>query len=304
MAFRKRTGRRAAGLGTLLIAPIGLVACADNGPQSASFLAMRRVGAEIVEVESSTGRVVRTIVDLGGDPEAVAGSGGLIDGIDLAADGQHLYFSRYLREPGVVYRVRLPDGEHERVADGHGASVSPDGQRLALIRRADLVVRDLTTGQERVFAGVVGELGGAGTAWAGDSRRVAVEILGADVSVVNVVDTQTGETSDLQPMGLGPLEYRVISPAYRPSDGMLSVVCCHTGQIVDGEPPQSTTLVLHDFATGAERSRMELPGPARDIDWDPTGSELLLTDGDRVRRYSNGRFSDIPNINEVVAVTW
>ncbi|MGH9012068.1 MAG: GerMN domain-containing protein, partial [Acidimicrobiia bacterium] len=37
--------------------------------------------------------------------------------------------TNHLREPGVVYRVRLPDGEPERVTDGHGASVSPDGRR-------------------------------------------------------------------------------------------------------------------------------------------------------------------------------
>ncbi|MGH9012067.1 MAG: hypothetical protein ACRDYF_19810 [Acidimicrobiia bacterium] len=155
-----------------------------------------------------------------------------------------------------------------------------------------------------MFAGVVGELGGVETAWAGDSRRVAVEMTGADVSVVNVVDTQTGETTDLQPVGEAAINYRVLSPAYRPSDGLLTVVCCHTGEIVEGEPPQSTTLVLHDPATGAEQSRIKLPSPARDIDWDPTGSHLLLTDGDRVRRYRDGGFSDIPNIDKVFAVAW
>jgi hypothetical protein len=265
---------------------------------------VRRLGAEIVEVESSTGGVVRTIVDLGGDPEAVASTGGLVDGVDLAADGRVLYFSRYLREPGVAYRVRLPDGKPERVADGHGASVSPDGRRLALIRGADLVVRDLFTGQERVFGGVVGELGGVRTAWAGDSRRLAVEISGADVSVVAVVDTETGETTDLRPVGQAAINYRVISPAYRPNDGLLGVVCCHTGEIVEGEPPQSTTLVLHDPVTGAEQSRTKLPSPAQDVDWDLTGSHLLFTDGDRVRRYSDSGFSDMPRINDVFAVAW
>jgi hypothetical protein len=277
---------------------------AEGAGPPKTFFAMRRVGAEIVEVESSSGRVLRTIVDLGRDPDVVSSTGGLIDGVDLAADGGVLYFSRYLREPGVVYRVRLPDGKAEPVADGHGASVSPDGRRLALIRGADLVVRDLATGQERVFGGVVGELGGVGTAWGGDSRHVAVEISGADISVVNVVDTQTGETTDLQPVGEEAINYRVTSPAYRPGNGVLTVVCCHTGEIVEGEPPQSTTLVLHDPATGAEQSRIELPSPAREIDWDPTGSHLLLSNGDHVRRYCDGRFIDIPNISDVFAVAW
>lgn len=268
-----------------------------------TFFAMRRVGAEIVEVDSGTGRVVRTIVDLG-EPEPAETSGGLIDGIDLAADERAVWFSRYSREPGVVYRVRLPDGTPERVVDGHGASVSRDGRRLALIRRADLVVVDLTTGQERLFAGLVGELGGAGTVWAGDSHRLAVEILGADVSGVTIVDTQTGETTDLQPVDQPAIEYRVLSPAHRPGDGLLGVVCCHTGEIVDGEPPQSTTLVLHDPASGAEQHRIGLLAPVREIDWDQTGSHLLITDGDRVRHYHDGRFRDIPAIDDVFAVAW
>lgn len=267
------------------------------------FFAMRRVGAQIVEVDSGTGRVLRTIVDLG-DPEVVENAGGLIDGIDLAADGRTLWFSRYSREPGVVYRVRLPDGTPERVADGHGASVSPDGRRLALIRRADLVVVDLITGRERLFAGLVGELGGAGTAWAGDSRRLAVEILGADVSGVVILDTQTGESTELQPVDRPAIDYRVLAPAWRPSDGLLGVVCCHTGEIVDGEPPQSTILVFHDPASGAELHRTGLRAPARDIDWDPSGSHLLVTDGDGVRRYDDGRFSGIPSIDDVFAVAW
>lgn len=278
-------------------------------PEGASppetFFAVRGPGTEIVEIDSASGRVRRTIVDLGHeDPEAVATTGGLIDGLDLAADRRVLYYSRWSADPGSVYRVELPDGDPERVADGHAASVSPDGRRLAFIRRADLLIRDLATNGERVFDGLVGELGGVETAWANDSRRLAVEISGADVSGVDIVDTETGEIVDLQPEGELAIDYRVVSPRYRPSDGTLSVVCCHTGEIGEGDPPHSMNLVLHDPTTGAERSRMRLPFPARDTDWDATGSHLLFTDGDRVHHYSDGQFRDVPGISDVDAVAW
>ena len=275
---------------------------ADEDTPPKTFYALRRVGAELVEVDSGSGQVVRTIIDLGA-AEVAEGTGGLIDGIHLAADSRDLWFSRYLREPGVVYRLRLPDGQLERVTDGHGAAVSPDGRRLALIRQSDLVIVDLTSRQERVFAGLVGELGGAETAWAGDSRRLAVQILGADVAGAEIVDAETGETTELQPEGEAASNYRVLSPTWRPSDGLLGVVCCHTGEMVEGEPPQSTTLVLHDSA-GVEQRRIYLPGSAWDIDWDSTGSHLLTTNGDRVRHYHDGRFSDVPRIDDVFAIAW
>lgn len=270
----------------------------------ATLFAVRRIGAEIVEVDADSGRVRRTVVDLGADSEAVAAQGGLIDALDLAADRRVLYYSRYLPGPGSVYRVELPDGAPQRIAEGYAASVSPDGRRLALVRGTELVIRELATGQERVFHDVVGDLGAARTAWAADSRRVAVEISGADVSVVDIVETHTGEVVDLHPGGELEVDYRVISPGYRPSDGALAVVCCHDGELVEGEPPQSTELVLHDPVTGAEQSRMRLPFSAWDFDWDATGSHLLLTDGDRVHEYSAGRFRIVPSISGVYAVAW
>jgi hypothetical protein len=296
----------AALLGALFAATAILAATSPAAPPAAAetFFAVRRFGSEIVEVDLRNGRVVRTIVDLGGDPEVVAESGGLIDGVTLAADGRALYFSRYSREPGAVYRAWLGGGEPERVADGHGASVSPDGRWLALIRGADAVIRDLNSHRERVFQGVVGDLGGVETVWVGDGGHLAIEISGADISVVNLLDVQTGERTELRPAGEAAINYRVRSPAYRPSDGLLGVVCCHDGEIVEGEAPGSMTLVLHDPASGAERHRIGLPVPVWDIDWDRTGWHLLFTDGDRVRRYSDGRFRDVPEIGDVYAVAW
>lgn len=268
-----------------------------------TFFAVRRVGAEIVEIDSGTGRVVRPLVDLGG-PDAAERTGGLIDGIDLAADGRALWFSRFSAEPGVVYRLMLANGQPERVTDGHGASVSPDGRYLALIRRSDVVIRDLTTAHERVFTAMAGDLGGVQTAWSDDGRHVAVEISGADVSGVEILDTVTGETVAPKPEGDSAVNYRVISPRYRPSDGLLGVVCCHDGEIVEGEPPQNTELVLHDPITGVEQSRVRLPFSAWALDWDTTGTHLLLTDGDRVHHWSGGRFRDVPEINGVYGVAW
>jgi hypothetical protein len=278
---------------------------ADEAAPPGTFFAVRNLGTQIVEIDSNSGRVRRTVVDLRHeDPEAVASTGGLIDGLHLAADRRVLYYSRWSGEPSSVYQVALPDGDPERVVDGHGASVSPDGRRLAFIRRADLLIRDLASNDERVFDGLVGELGGVETAWANDSRRLAVEISGADVSGVEIVDTETGEIVALQPEGELAANYRVVSPRYRPSDGILSVVCCHTGEIVEGEAPHSMTLVLHNPTTGAEQTRMRLPFPARDTDWDAAGSHLIFTDGDRVHHYSDGQFRDVPRISDIDAVAW
>ena len=281
----------------------GDAAHAGAAPQT--FFAVRDVGTGIVEVEVASGRVLDTLVDLGhGDPEGVAASGGLIDGVHLTADRRHLYYSRHTTDPGSVYRLPLPDGVPEQIADGYGASVSPDGRRLARIRRADLVIRDLTTSDEQVFTGMVGDLGGVQTAWANDSRHLAVEISGADVSVVAVVDTATGQATAPQPDGGLAVDYRVTSPRFRPSDGVLAVVCCHTGEIIEGDPPDSLDVVLHDPVTGTELRRWRLPVPARDIDWDRTGSQLLFTDGDRVRYSGGGRYTEVPEVRDVYAVAW
>ena len=85
-----------------------------------TFFAVRHIGTEIVEVESGSGRLRRTVLGLGNDPELVSDTGGLIDGLHLSTDRQVLYYSRYSTEPGSVYRVHLPDGAPERITDGHG----------------------------------------------------------------------------------------------------------------------------------------------------------------------------------------
>ena len=273
-----------------------------GGPET--FFAVRRIGVEIVEVDSDSGRVRRTVVDLGANSEVVSATGGLIDALDLPADRRALFYSRSLPGPGSVFRIELPDGAPERIAEGYAASVSPDGRRLALVRGTELVIREVESGQERGFPDVVGELGAARTAWSADSRRVAVEISGADVSVVDMVDADTGEVTDLHPLGELEVNYRVIAPGYRPSERVLAVVCCHDGELVGGEPPQNTELVLHDPRTGAERSRMGLPFSAWDFDWDASGSVLLFTDGDRVHRYSGGRFRTVPAVHDVYALAW
>jgi len=286
---------------TAILGAVGRSDSGDNPPEA--FFALRGTGAEVVQVDSDTGEVVRSIVDLGED-DVMTNTDGLIDGIDLAADGGTLWFSRYLQEPGVVYRVRLPDGHPERVTEGHGASVSPDGRNLALIRRTDVVIRNLITGQERVFRGVLGELGGSATAWAVDGNRLALEVAGADVSGVDLLDPATGEQTSLQPVGLPAENYWVTSPVFRASDGLLGVLCCYSGEVVEGDPPAETKVALHDPMTGAEQSWFRLPVPAGDIDWDTTGSHLLISSGGRVLRYHDGRFLEIPRIRDVFAVAW
>ncbi len=132
-----------------------------------TFLAVRDVGTEIVEVETATGRVRRTVVDYGPYRESETNTS--IESLDISPDGSTLYYGTlYQPAVGSIYRLQLPDGEPERVGDGRGPSVSADGRRLAFVLGSSIHIRDLRTGQDQVFRDMTG-IGGGCTSWAGDS---------------------------------------------------------------------------------------------------------------------------------------
>jgi hypothetical protein len=277
-----------------------------------TFFAVRNHATEIVEVDSASGKVRRTVVDVGPyrerQPSDEIDPNTYIDGLAIAPDRRTLYYNTG-PEPAVgsVHRLALPDGKPERIADGRGPSVSPDGRRLAFVNGQYLQVRDLRTGEDEIFENVVGELGGTGTSWAADSRWLAFEDEGADVITVGSIDTKTKKRVYPRPNGDDSRSgYYAYSPRYRPSDGLLGVVCCGNSDPTPGDPEPGRSFVLHDPETGKEKERFPLPFRADRAAYDPSGSHQLFTKipGGEVYRYSDGKFLRVPDLVSVSFVAW
>ncbi|MGH9039111.1 MAG: TolB family protein [Acidimicrobiia bacterium] len=295
----------------LLAFLVGLVGCDDGSSDDAAgkappapdtFFAVVGFDTRIVEVATATGEVLRTVVDLS-DSEATGGQEpDSIGSLDVDADRNTLYFAVGLSGP--LYRLQLPDSSPERIGDGNGITVSPDGRRLAFARRRDLVVRDLPGGKEKVFEGFIGDLGGRPGAWAADSRTLAVEIDGADVTHVVVLDTATGETTELKTRAGDPHNYTPTAGWFRASDGLLAVVCCTSGEIDPNAPSTTPELVLHDSTTGEERDRSPLRLPGGGYDYDFSRTHQLLTSDDAVYWRSDREISRIPGIAGARLAVW
>ena len=262
---------------------------------------------EIVEVETATGRVLRTVVDIGPDREPGAERGEvpdvLINGLDLAPDGRTLWYSVL---PGSVFQLALPEGTPEKIAAGHSVSVSPDGRRLAWIERTTIRIRDLGDGTEQTLPEVFG-LEGYDTTWSTDATKLALVVGGADSFGATTVDIATGRR--ISPEGTGELTgswYTPYAPRYRPSDGLLVVACC--GEIPDPPPdlvPPPSAFVFHDPATGAERERIELSIDPRAHDYDRSGAHhLVSTVEGHVYLDRDGELIRIPEITGVSELAW
>ena len=289
-----------------MAAGVGLLGSSDDGPAGEdplppeTFFAVLGFDNRIVEVSTDSGEVVRTVVNLAEtgqarDPDAY------INSLDIDPAREILYFGVGLTG---LYRLRLPDGVPERIGGGEGIKVSPDGRRLAFARGQDLVLRHLPDDQEEIFKGFIGDLGGRPGAWAADSRILAVEVDGADVTSVEVFNTATGERTRLKPRTGDPLDYTPDSPWFRRSDGLLAVVCCTKGAFITGAPPDIPELVLHDPATGEERHRSPLRLPGHGYDYDPSGIHQLLTSDEGIWRRSNGEIIRIPEIAGARLAVW
>lgn len=290
-----------------MAAGVGLLGSSEDGrggedpPPPETFFAVLGLDTRIVEVSTDSGEVVRTIVDLAAttqarDPDA------FITSLDVDPARETLYFGVGLTGP--LYRLRLPDGTAERIGVGAGVTVSPDGRRLAFAREQDLVVRHLPDDQDEVFEGFIGDLGGRPGAWAADSRTLAVEIDGADVTYVEILDTAIGETTELKPRTGDPGDYTPDGPWFRRSDGLLAVVCCTKGEIISGAPPDLPELVLHDPATGEERDRSPLRLPGHGYDYDSSGTHQLLTSDEGIWRRSDGEIARIPELAGAHLAVW
>lgn len=256
----------------------------------------------IVEVATATGELVRTVVDLGDSGSPDGQEPVSIESLDVDSHRQTLYFGVGLTGP--LFRLRLPEGSPERIGDGNGITVSPNGQRLAFARGRDLVVHNLSSSREQVFEGFIGDLGGRPVSWAGDSETLAIEIDGADVTHVVIMTTATGDTTELKPRAGDPRDYTPHEPWFRPSDGLLAVVCCTRGEVDPNGPPATRELVLHDPTTGEERDRGPLRLPGGGYDYDASRIHQLLVSDDAVYRRSDGNVTRIPRIAGARLAIW
>lgn len=269
-----------------------------------TFFAVLGFERRIVEVSTATGEVVRTVVDLP-DPGTPAGAEEpAIDSLTIDTDRTTLWFGLgWTGGSRPLYRMTLPVGPPARIGEGEGVTISPDGQRLAFSLRRDLVVRHFPDGDEKVFDGFIGELGGRPVSWAADSRTLAVEIDGADVTSVVILGTVTGATTELKPRTGDAIDYTPQEPWFRRPDGLLAVACCTSG-VIDPENPQPAELVVHDPTTGDERERSPLEPQAGGYDYDPSGIHQLLVSADAVYRRANGELTRIPRIAGARLAVW
>lgn len=124
------------------------------------------------------------------------------------------------------------------------------------------------------------------------------------MTVVRTIDTRSGEIIELRPKGPDPANYFAHSARFRPSDGLLGVVCCIIPDVPLDNPPPSRDFVLHDPATGREKERLTLPFSTWDHDYDPSGNHQLLTSRSAVYRRSNGELIPVPDTEDVSFVAW
>jgi hypothetical protein len=258
-----------------------------------------------VEINLATGEVLRTVVDV----RQADGGFAAIDGLDVASDRSTAYYSITAeRGQESVYRIRMPDGAPERLADGSGPAISTDGTHLAFVSRTVIHVRDLRTGEERTFPDAVGELGGSDTTWSPDGRHLAFATHAADsVGGTGSIDTVTGKAIDPQPATLDPSRiYAAYSARYRPSDGLLAVICCEVPNAEQDDPRHGRSLVLHDPVTGAEQDRLALPFRAGSVAFGAAGHEALFTTFPEGHVYHrrDGDFDRVSRLAGVILIDW
>lgn len=284
-------------------------------PLPETFLAVRDHATELVVVETATGRVRRTLVDLGDYPvdgtEEDRMFHGVIDGLALGSDGRTVYYSTG-PEPAVgnLHRIGIDGRDPVDLGDGLGPATSPDGRRLAYVNLSAVVV----AGPGRVPVRIddpEGDTHPRELAWSPDSRRIAFVTHIPDDTGIRVLDAPPAGPDDPGPVSLddarllpGSAGRRFLSLDYRVSDGLLGVLeaCC----ALDPErPPRARVFAVLDPDTGAEVGRLDLPFEAVRAVYDASGRHQLVVAADgSVRHRSGGAFTTVPGLAGVSLVAW
>ncbi len=140
----------------------------------------------------------------------------------FSPDGQYLFF-RDRADPGAIYQTPVFGGEMKKVADNVWSdfSVSPDGGRLAFIRRDgargahSLILSNIDGGAERELSvrRSPQEYGDGAPAWTPDGSKLVVTA-GLERQSLLTVDSSTGEEKEL-----GIARWRTVTKALWTPDG-------------------------------------------------------------------------------------
>jgi hypothetical protein len=249
------------------VAPTTTTAPAQDGRPSTLVAADDK---RLVVLDSTTGRVLRTLVQLppdNGEPECC----GHIASIAVTPDGRTAFYEQ-AQDPGEIWRVPTAGGEPARVAVAASRpAISPDGRFLAHVSQrggtAGVVVTDLVSGAERRFPSQSPALPGF-LEWAPDSQRLALNI----ADELRLVDTATERPlEEAQPIVVPRTSDRpsAVVGAWRGTTGELVVIryCCY--------PELSSSAELVAWKDGRVVSTSSVGAPLFDIDYDATGAYRL-----------------------------
>ena len=255
----------------------------------------------VVAIDAESGAVLRELYRVGDGPKR--GQRGVrftpdTSVLDLTVESGVVWFveTGVYCGVGTVYRVSLAGGPAEVVLEGaRWPTPSPDGQLLAYVRGSpngsiscagEIVVRDLRTGEERVFSpppGASDEFAVAHLAWASDSRQLAYAVVLEQRSVA-VLDTATAASqANARTVDAGREGFPgcLTSPTWGPAGSLLMLGVeplenCGPG---GGDGTAVVSLVAFDVDTAGIERRHVVP-QIGDLRADASGQHLLLSQYD------------------------
>jgi Tol biopolymer transport system component len=252
---------------TTTTAPTTTTAAPSANGRPAHVFALTTTG-DVVELDSSDGRLIRTIAHVDAPPDA---------SIAVTPDGKTAYTEKTQSgtcDPRIA-KIDVATGTFSVIADGRHPAVSPDGRLLAYVRTqcdapSTLIIRDLASGRETELApgpevNVNGRL-----SFAPDSWHLTVEAPHAPNYDLWLLDARA--TPDGAPT-------RVVNPGL--DFGMVpSLYLGNTGLLVGGVPTSNngdSQVVTLDPSSGDLRILVDFPGAqATVVSSDASGTHLLL----------------------------
>lgn len=249
-----------------------------------AFWAIDGLTLDLVLVDSSTGEVVQRTLGWGADLGAPEPEGGR-QLLTEVAPGAGLVWVADCCEPAVgnVYGVDVsattPVPESAVDIDGVSPVVSPDGTLVAVqVLDIGVTVHDAETGEALVDpasvknvlsvpSDAIGFVAARPLAWL-DDATLAVGISTDSATTITLVSVENLSS----PAAVGPaieIDGTVVAASTRADGALVSVV--HT----DG--PGTASGAVHDTTTGEEVAAFDLPPGTDHIDYDPTGTFLLVS---------------------------